>query len=234
MEKKNNSLVIILMGIIIIILAVLCVLFATDTINLKSNESSNEANNQEVESQNDINNQSVENQNNNNQDTNIQNSDVDKEEVIYTVDNVNFEYKTDMEAEFNGVMDTEKYFNHKISINSNGNIIVTNKNTNETYNIKTIKNIKNILLMNYGTEYSATKYILLSNDGEVYYSKNISEISSFEEFETMFSKIENLKASEIGIARSELFHAGRFLAIKIDSAQQYIYEFFQNKLFEVK
>lgn len=38
MEKKNNSLVIILMGVIIVILAVLCILFATGTINLKNND----------------------------------------------------------------------------------------------------------------------------------------------------------------------------------------------------
>lgn len=62
MEKKNNSLVIILMGVIIVILAVLCVLFATGKINLKSNEPSNETNNQEVENQNITNNES-ENQN---------------------------------------------------------------------------------------------------------------------------------------------------------------------------
>lgn len=55
MEKKNNSLVIILMGVIIVILAVLCVLFATGTIALKSNESNNEVNNQEIEEQNENN-----------------------------------------------------------------------------------------------------------------------------------------------------------------------------------
>lgn len=46
MEKKNNNLVIILMGVIIVILAVLCILFATDTItlNTKDNEVSNSNN----------------------------------------------------------------------------------------------------------------------------------------------------------------------------------------------
>lgn len=49
MKKKNNSLIIILMGIIIVILAVLCVLFATGTIDLNSKESSNEVSNQKDE-----------------------------------------------------------------------------------------------------------------------------------------------------------------------------------------
>ena len=35
MEKKNNGIVIILMGVIIVILAVLCILFATNTITFK-------------------------------------------------------------------------------------------------------------------------------------------------------------------------------------------------------
>ena len=48
MEKKNNSLVIILMGVIIIILSVLCVLFATETIKLKSNESSSNNENNKI------------------------------------------------------------------------------------------------------------------------------------------------------------------------------------------
>lgn len=48
MEKKNNNLVIILMGVIIIILAVLCVLFATDTIKFSKTES-NDINKQDKE-----------------------------------------------------------------------------------------------------------------------------------------------------------------------------------------
>ena len=44
MEKKNNKIIIILMGVIIGVLLVLCVLFATDTItfNKKNNTISNE------------------------------------------------------------------------------------------------------------------------------------------------------------------------------------------------
>lgn len=38
MEKKNNGIVIILMGVIIVILAVLCILFATNTITFNHNE----------------------------------------------------------------------------------------------------------------------------------------------------------------------------------------------------
>lgn len=57
MEKKNNSLVIILMGVIIVILAVLCILFATDTISFNINKSnSNEGNNQVKEEENSNNN----------------------------------------------------------------------------------------------------------------------------------------------------------------------------------
>ena len=47
MEKKNNKIVIILMGVIIIILAVLCVLFATNTITFNHKEIKNEIENQE-------------------------------------------------------------------------------------------------------------------------------------------------------------------------------------------
>lgn len=38
MEKKNNGIVIILMGVIIVILAVLCILFATNTITFNHKE----------------------------------------------------------------------------------------------------------------------------------------------------------------------------------------------------
>ena len=47
MEKKNNKIVIILMGVIIIILAVLCVLFATNTITFNHQKIKNEIENQE-------------------------------------------------------------------------------------------------------------------------------------------------------------------------------------------
>ena len=47
MEKKNNKIIIILMGIIIVILAVLCVLFATNTITFNHKEIKNEIENQE-------------------------------------------------------------------------------------------------------------------------------------------------------------------------------------------
>ena len=47
MEKRNNNIVIILMGVIIIILAVLCVLFATNTITFNHKEIKNEKENQE-------------------------------------------------------------------------------------------------------------------------------------------------------------------------------------------
>ena len=47
MEKKNNKIIIILMGVIIIILAVLCVLFATNTITFNHQKIKNEIENQE-------------------------------------------------------------------------------------------------------------------------------------------------------------------------------------------
>ena len=47
MEKKNNGIVIILMGVIIVILAVLCILFATNTITFNHKEIKNEIENQE-------------------------------------------------------------------------------------------------------------------------------------------------------------------------------------------
>ena len=47
MEKKNNGIVIILMGVIIVILAVLCILFATNTIAFNHKEIKNEVQNQE-------------------------------------------------------------------------------------------------------------------------------------------------------------------------------------------
>ena len=47
MEKKNNKIVIILMGVIIVILAVLCVLFATNIITFNHKEIKNEIENQE-------------------------------------------------------------------------------------------------------------------------------------------------------------------------------------------
>ena len=46
MEKKNNKGIIILIGVIIIILAVLCVLFATNTITFNHKEIKNEKENQ--------------------------------------------------------------------------------------------------------------------------------------------------------------------------------------------
>ena len=46
MEKKNNGLVIILMGIIIVILIALCILFATNTITFNHKEIKNEIENQ--------------------------------------------------------------------------------------------------------------------------------------------------------------------------------------------
>lgn len=47
MEKKNNKIVIILMGVIILILVVLCVLFATNTITFNHQKIKNEIENQE-------------------------------------------------------------------------------------------------------------------------------------------------------------------------------------------
>lgn len=55
MERKNNNLVLILMGVIIVILVVLCVLFATGTFSLKDNNSNNKVNSQEVGSESEIN-----------------------------------------------------------------------------------------------------------------------------------------------------------------------------------
>ena len=46
MEKKNNKIVIILMGVIILILVVLCILFATNTITFNHKEIKNEIENQ--------------------------------------------------------------------------------------------------------------------------------------------------------------------------------------------
>ena len=46
-KKKSNKLVIILLVLIIIVLAVLCILFATGTINLKTNTTDKEANTKE-------------------------------------------------------------------------------------------------------------------------------------------------------------------------------------------
>ena len=47
MEKKNNKIVIMLMGVIILILVVLCILFATNTITFNHKEIKNEIENQE-------------------------------------------------------------------------------------------------------------------------------------------------------------------------------------------
>ena len=67
MEKKNNSLVIILMGVIIVILAVLCVLFATDTISFKSDS---------VNNNNQSNGDYIENSNNENNDSEVSSTDI--------------------------------------------------------------------------------------------------------------------------------------------------------------
>ena len=47
MEKKSNKGIMILMGIIIVILAVLCILFATNTITFNHQKIKNEIENQE-------------------------------------------------------------------------------------------------------------------------------------------------------------------------------------------
>ena len=57
MEKeKNNKRLIIVLSILVLLLAVLCVLFATGTISLKSRETSNDINNQVLENNNNENN----------------------------------------------------------------------------------------------------------------------------------------------------------------------------------
>lgn len=70
--KKNNNIIILLMGIIIVILAVLCVLFATDTIQFKSDK---------------ITNNQVTSTNGNNSDSNQNNYDAEKiaKEIVPTM-----------------------------------------------------------------------------------------------------------------------------------------------------
>lgn len=62
MEKKNNKGIIILMGVIIIILAVLCVLFVTDTIKFNSKVINNSNRNTSIFKDNKISDDSISNQ----------------------------------------------------------------------------------------------------------------------------------------------------------------------------
>lgn len=149
MEKKNNSLVIILMGVIIVILAVLCVLFATDTISFKSNNDSNVLDGN-VSTDNSASNDIVENNNS------ISQEELEKivKEELYIITNRNTGRKT-----IKSLSDIESYDLETLAINkfNSSSSTLTSISKNEMQDILNDTCLSNLSISFEGT-YTKNEY----------------------------------------------------------------------------
>ena len=176
--KKNNNIIILLMGIIIIILAVLCVLFATGTINLKSNNSS-QNNYQSTPEKN-----SEENIENKNNHSSILGSYRRIEKVTSDQTNIfEMELKSDNTIIYSiGVSHTDDYSDASTIMKYSGTYLVENNDVTLT-----LKSTENDCI---DGKYSCNEKLKLTkkdnnNDG-------IQELLLYDENSYIYSKVDNL------------------------------------------
>ena len=199
MEKKNNSLVIILMGVIIVILAVLCVLFATDTINLKSNKSNNSTNSNIIDDSNLINNSETENNDNSSENNNGEGEVVESNSNKFDINNIETELTDIEKSEIDridvfdfgeGVNYTARDYHAYLYLN--GDVLLSNvvHGTGETsQNYLEIHNVKEMIKFEIAGVSSIQMIYFLTNDGYVYsYTVGDSINNNFKP-----QKVENIK-----------------------------------------
>lgn len=112
----------------------------------------------------------------------------------------------------------------------NGILKITNKNTNETYALSSIKGLKSVMILCDGTDSECQRYVLLSNLGKVYYtSNNLYKIDNLKEFENAFTEIKiKYNISDIGYVSLAYPSAEQTLVIKDDNGQEYLVDLNNN------
>lgn len=158
-NQKNNKIVIILLVVIIVILSVLCILFATGTINYNSNKENDNDVNKNINDNNNILDDNSDLDNNENTDTDI-------------VFDYKLEAKTSVKVDllWNNKYDTIEVINGNLKVND------------ETFSIKNDK-IKYFYLQRYQSSASVVVHYL-TEKGNIYVTEFTSEdtIDSFNNF----------------------------------------------------
>lgn len=182
-SQKNNKIVILLLVVIIVILSVLCVLFATGTISLKSND--NDVDNNEI-------NENVNEENNDNNSNNYIKTINDKVRINVTQDYN--EYAEISIEQGNFVVSTSKYKTEVVN-----NVITETKvesypGVTKTFSIKGEK-VKYITSMYYQPG-ANTYVVVLTESGNVYVNnivaidKTVDALNNFKK--TEYSNVQGI------------------------------------------
>lgn len=205
-QEKNKNGVIILLIIIIVVLAILCVLFATGMINLKSDVQGNNE-------QNNTNDQTVIDSNNTNEnvinDNKTDNTTPLKGEIVDNTSDVTSwtkEYSTlttyKVSKEFCGPPVPTSAFIFDIK---NGVLTLTNENTGESATLDGVTNFKSLVYVQLYTSCYSYSIYLLTNDGKLYSSIiPLNEINNVSNLKNIFRLIDlPIKVSEIGAIKTK-------------------------------
>ncbi|MGM9876307.1 MAG: hypothetical protein ACI310_03655 [Bacilli bacterium] len=126
-------------------------------------------------------------------------------------------------SEITYVNEHEHGFTQKITI-ENGSLKVTNVDKNESYQLKSINNIKNIMMLCDGTDSECQRYILLTNNGKVYYSpNNLYKVETLRDFENLFTMLDlDYNITDIGYTSWIIPSQNQSLVIKVDANKEYV------------